>query len=333
MRWGLMVIGIIGFILLPTPVAGHGNYVAADHQVTDDGTIRIELVVAVTDAFIVLHADGGGEPRQVIGHQPVGDGFVHPDVEVQIDDSYWHGLSGNTTIWAVLHRNTGSSTFDSNEDPALETAEGELVGTQFKVRRSSAGKFNIQGEQDHGQETDTHRLTVRRVELAGPGFLTVQEDNDGSPGQIIGHTALSEGVHRDVVVAFDETYYQRQPERFTLWVTVHDGNNGDQFDPTIHHPVRVDGSPVATQLTLVRTDDIQPDNPPQSTPTNNDQSLQSPDAQGTETTVQPKTATPANGVTPSPQATETPGQHGVGLVSGGIALLLSFLFANRYFRR
>lgn len=341
MRWSVAILAVIGLSILGMPVAGHGNYVSTDHQVTDDGTVRIELVVTVTDAVAVLRTNDGGEPGAVIGHRVIGDGFVHPDLEIQIDESHWEPMSGNTTVWVVLHRNDGDESFDPDEDPALETPEGDIVATQFTVRRSQAGKVNIQVETDHAEETNTSTVTVRRVELATPGYLVVRANEHGTPGRVIGHTPLDAGVHRDITIAYNESYYRHQPEQFSLWIGVHRNDGDESFDPTDDSPILVDGKPIVSQVALKRTDPIEPTPPPTTPPDTNDDDHhhdhddsnghEHDDSSGHEETTAPtETRTEQPHVTtPEPGTTTAPGQPGFGLITGSVALFLALLIAAR----
>lgn len=337
MRRVILLAVVAGFLVAAAPVSAHGNYLAADHQVSDDGTVHLELVVAVTDVFAVLHMDDSGEPGAVIGNREIGEGFVHPDVAVQIEESVWTNVSGNLTIWAMLHRDTGDGSFDAADDPVVETADGEPVGSRLTVKKSAAGKVNILAEADHAQETNTSEVTVRRVELADPGYIAIYADNDGEQAQIVGHKHLEAGIHETVTVGIDDAFYHAQPERFDLWAGIHHSNGDSAFDSTDDPPVRVAGHPIATRLSLKRTDEI--DHEPTEEPTTTDDGEahdhsdghdhddSSDDQQSHDETSTP-TPTPTASPTIQPDSTPTPGQPGFGVVSTLLAVMIAGLAAK-----
>lgn len=244
--------------VLAVPAAAHGNYVAADAQVSDDGTVRVELVVLVTDGHLVLHANDGGEPGPVIGHRELGDGFVHADIPMQIDPAFWANKSGNMTIWAVLHGDDGDETFDTSEDPPLNTTtNGSVAAAQFIVGKHAGGGYYVGAEADHGQETGTNTVQVRRVELATDGYLVVRADQDGEAGHTVGSRSLASGIHENVTVKIDEGFYEHRPERFMLWAALHRSDGDAAFEPDADQPVTVGDSMVMTRFAVHRTDEIE----------------------------------------------------------------------------
>lgn len=251
----IAVAAVAGLVVGVLPAAAHGNYVAADAQVSDDGTVRIELVVAVTDAFVVLHAGGSGGP--VIGHRAVGDGFVRPGMTVRIDPGHWANTTGSRTVAAVLHHDSdGNGRFDPSADPPLEGAgSGEPVASRFAVRNGS-GRVNVLAERERAQTTNASRVLIRRVRTAVPGYLVVRADANGSSGRIVGREPIGAGIHRNVTVRLDEGFYRDRPERFPLWAVVHRGDGDGSFEAGADAAVEAGGSPVMSRFSVRRTGNL-----------------------------------------------------------------------------
>lgn len=330
---------LVALVLLAMPVAAHGNYVSVDSQVSADGTIQIELAVLVTDGFVVLHTDQDGQPGEVVGHAGI-DGYIGSDIAVEIDQEFWTGQSGNITLWAVMHRDTGDGSFDSDDDPPLRKSESdELVADRFVVRKAPVGSVNVIAERDDAQETDRNQVTLRAARLADDGYVVIRADDGGEPGEVVGHRALPAGEHLDVTVPIDEDFYETRPERFQLWAVVLDSDGDDRFDPTEDRPITAGDEWVMTRFSVKRTDPI--DRTPTASDgddhhTETDGDSGGSDTAGTEPHDHDGTADDHHhddghdhgSPSTAPEAA-TPGQAGLGIVVSILALLTIALFGIR----
>ena len=335
----LVTAGVLLLLVATIPVAAHGNYLESDTQTTADGTVTIEVLTAVTDGFVVLHEANGNEIGPVVGYTDPGEGPVHTDLTVQIDESYWQNVTNHTTLFAVLHRNEGDEEFDPDTDPMQASASGDLVATRFMVGKTDENRSLVLAETDHAQEVNSSQVTVRSVSLASDGHLVIRANADGAPGDVVGQTALSAGTHRDVTVAIDEHFYSHRDERFSVWAVLHCGDGDGQFDPDGDRPQTVDGARIQTQLDLHRTGDIEAHDhgtpSPTATPTSGNETHDQ-DHSHTETTTPAPTPTYSPTPAPAPDPTDPPttqastGQApGFTLLGGLVALLTFGLLARR----
>ncbi|MFB6173938.1 MAG: hypothetical protein ABEI39_04770 [Halobacteriales archaeon] len=333
---GILALAVLTIVVLSLPAAAHGNSITADSQVSTNGTVRIEFISAVTDAFVVLHTPTNDTLGRVIGHRALGDGPVHRDLTVRIRPAVWTNVTTSLPVTAALHYDeNGNGEFDPATDPPLRTATtDELVASRFTVRKES-GNINVLAEDDHPQRTNTSTVAVRQVTLAEPGYLVIRADANGSLGRIVGHRALSGDVHRNVNVSLAEEFYHEQPREFVLWAAVYLSNGDDSFDTDTDTLITSNGSAVATRFMIERTGNVSHgDDHDHTTATQTPTPTPTTEAPTTGSETPTTTEAPAT-ETPSPTTatthrtstqTETPG-FGIGvllLAVGIVAVLLRY---------
>ena len=111
----------------PTPPAP--SIAVSDQAVGSNNTVTIGEAVSPAAGWVVIHADEGGAPGEVIGHQYVEPG-LNPDFQVEID------VRGVTdTLYAMLHADTGTAgTFDfPDADPPVTDSNGDPVMQSFNI--------------------------------------------------------------------------------------------------------------------------------------------------------------------------------------------------------
>jgi len=240
-------------LALTTPLAvatvqAHGDHVAADSQVTDDGTVVVEAVSALTPGFVVFHADDGGRPGAPIGHEYVGrtpDLTYRTSVPVRIDDSTWAAWSGNRTIWAVLHNDVDG---DEAFDPGTDVSAARLspaARTKITVRKSDT-VARVLGMRFEAQPVADGTLTVRRVDLSEPGHVAVYPVGRNAS---IGSRSLAAGVHRNVTVALNESFVADRTRDVRVRVVAHRDDSDGVFGPA-DPPITAGDRPVQTYLTV-----------------------------------------------------------------------------------
>jgi hypothetical protein len=91
------------------------------------------------------------------------------------------------------------------------------------------------------QEIDMGTVTIPEAVSDEEGWLVIHADQDGAPGPVIGHTALSDGVSQNVTVEIDT-----QMATGTLYAMLHTGSGemGTYEFPGGDPPVKVDGQVV-----------------------------------------------------------------------------------------
>ncbi|WP_336001607.1 DUF7282 domain-containing protein [Halorientalis halophila] len=236
------LVGVLALAVLGAGVAvAHGNHVTANPQLSANGTVVIEEAVLSTEGYLVLRADDGGDPGRVVGVRPL-DAGRHTGVTVRADPDYWANVSGNRTLWAVLHADGdgGDGGFDPEVDRQLRWLGGP-AGERISVARASRPASVVTrgaGPIENGT------VPVIAATLADRGHLVVHELENGTLGRPLGARTLPAGRHTDVGISVNASGLG---ERALLAVAIHADDGDGRFDPEADRPVRVAGNPVASR--------------------------------------------------------------------------------------
>lgn len=97
------------------------------------------------------------------------------------------------------------------------------------------------------QAIEEGMVTVARATSQGPGWMVIHADDEGSPGAVIGYTALQDGENTDVMVEID---VQQATE--TLYAMLHTdtGEVGTYEFPDGDPPVEAEGGVVVQPFTV-----------------------------------------------------------------------------------
>lgn len=286
-----VLLALLACAALAVPVAAHANHVAADPQVTPDGTLVVESAFILDDGFVAVQRDDGGDPGSVVGHAPLsgGDGF-RTDVEVAIDADAWADWDGPARVHLVLRSDDGDGEFDPDDDRIVRSL-GSTAAAVVTVDRGERAVVTARGVSP--QRAAGGAVTVRRAVLPADGHLVLENVSDG---RVLGTTSLAAGAHANVTVPLDASAGTADTVgvRAVLYRDDGDGafDDGDE-------PVTAGGEPVATRFS------VRPDGGTNGTAT--------PDLVTTATPFPDDTAT-------GTEATESGGQPGFGLVAGAAAL-------------
>lgn len=233
------------------PVAAHGNHLSADSQVSTDGTLVVESVLPVDEAWIVVRTDEDGSPGEVLGHVPVdADEGLRTDVAVDIEDEAWGNWSGTRPVWTVLHAEDGDGEFDPEDDEMLESF-GEPAGDRIQVRKGDAPAY-VTAEEFSPQPSDDGTVVVRTAAVPGDGYVVVHDATGEGPGDVVGSTAVASGLHDTVAVDLDAAFFEAREGTVTLWAVLYTDDGSGRFDGA-DDPVRVGDDTVSTAFGVERT--------------------------------------------------------------------------------
>lgn len=166
--------------------------VSIEDQQIASGTVTATEVVSEGPGWLVIHAEEDGSPGTVLGQSPVIDG-ENTSVVVSID------MEGATdTLYAILHNDTGEvGTYEFPDADPPAQVDGEVVVVPFEASSTEMVTASVSVG---NQELTEGQVTVEEVVSEGAGWIVIHADADGSPGQVIGQTAVSNGENNDVVV-------------------------------------------------------------------------------------------------------------------------------------
>jgi len=113
------------------------------------------------------------------------------------------------------------------------------------------------------QPIEDGTVTVDEVVAAGPGWIVIHADENGSPGQVMGWSAVEEGTNEDVVVEIEE-----DQATDTLHAMLHDdlGTVGTYEFPGADVPVQVEGEVVNVPFEVQAQETPTPEETPEATP-------------------------------------------------------------------
>jgi hypothetical protein len=224
------------------PAAGHGNHVTARPQISPDGSVVVESLFVLDGGYLVLHE--GSQRGDPVGHVRLDQGG-HRGVTVQVEEDWWASQDETVPLVAVLHRDAERG---DDFDPEVDTpvsAFGSVASSSFTVGKGDA-PVNLVATKFSGHGVDD-AVTVPRVELDGDGYVVVRAEEDGGPGEIVGHAAVEAGNHSDVEVPVDSDALGSDGETVYLWVSVvrddGDGSYGEADEPVV-----VGGDPVQSRI-------------------------------------------------------------------------------------
>ena len=246
----ILIVHLLGLVAASTPsvaapltMKGTASVTVSDQPIVGD-KVTVDEVVYNGSGWIVIHADNGGAPGTILGYSPVGDG-TNKDVVVQIAED------GRTdTLYAMLHTDAGTvGTFEFPNGDDVPVKEGGAVITP---------SFSVTGDVDPSVEVEDQQIvndqvTVKKVVSPGPGWIVIHADAEGSPGAILGKTAVSHGTNTDVKVTLaaegrtDIMYAMLHADNGTRGTF--DFPNGDD------KPVTVNGSIVTPSFNILSEND------------------------------------------------------------------------------
>ncbi|MFC6733177.1 hypothetical protein ACFQH3_04165 [Haladaptatus sp. GCM10025707] len=165
-----------------------------------------------------------------------------------MSDEFWGSMSGNETVWAVLHEDNGDGTFDPETDGELQ-GFGGAAATPITVRKG-AGSVAVAASGFSVKEAQNGTVFLPQITTSQSSFVVLKTNTNGQPGTIVGHTALEAGTTTNVSVAVDLAYYDDQQAQFLLWATVYADDGDGTFDPETDRLVTAGDQPVASLFTV-----------------------------------------------------------------------------------
>jgi hypothetical protein len=172
----------------------------SDNAPAEAGEVEEHLhahsVLLDAPGFLVIHTEQDGGPGPVTGWIYLEAGW-HEEVEVPIGGE---GMAAPTArLWPMMH-------YDTNLNGEYEFAGGELDGPI--VVDGNVVTFGINATASFVAApqavSDTNQLNFSEVLIDAPGYLVIHDDNNGSPGPVLGFISLPAGLSHNVWVTLDQ---------------------------------------------------------------------------------------------------------------------------------
>lgn len=124
---------------------------------------------------------------------------------------------------------------------AASTAMWLLTGVAV-AQEEATGSISASDQSGDGSTVVVDEVTIEGAN----GFVVVHLDDEGAPGEVLGHAEISEGTTTDVTVTLDSPV----TEDVTLWPMLHfdAGEVGTYEFPGPDGPVTVDGDVVMVPI-------------------------------------------------------------------------------------
>lgn len=166
--------------------------VAADQVLGVDGLLRVDSAVSVGLGWLAIHADADGEIGPLLAYLPLRDG-LNENLLFTLD---WR--KATPRLYAVLHRDEGESgRFESPEvDPIVQVGGAPVISPFAAALPPDVLIYD--------QPVVNGTVEVERAVSNGPGWVTIQADDNGAPGLIIGFAPLEDGINERITVAVVE---------------------------------------------------------------------------------------------------------------------------------
>lgn len=173
-------------------------------QRIEGSAVTIESVLLPAAGFIVLQEDVAGAPGDLIGMSEV----IGPGRIENVSVAFFVPLDGDAIVHGTVHvdidrdRNFLYEPPDSFVDVPASGEDGSVATAAAMVEllpplsptQLSAAEARIDGT----------RLQVESVTLPAPGFVAVQRNEAGQPGELLGATPLlPEGTSADLIIELD----------------------------------------------------------------------------------------------------------------------------------
>ncbi|MCP4417654.1 MAG: hypothetical protein GY805_13610 [Chloroflexi bacterium] len=216
-----------------------------DQPLLDD-TFEVERVISNGLGWLVAYFDDDGEPGLIIGSVPLADG-LNERVLVEVLPT-----AATPIIHLRLHEDTVPG--DDFDFPRVDQPiffEDRLPST---VMFSLVSGNYVLAEDQHLPNIGSASavLTVNLVVVDVPTWVAIEADDNGERGDVLGFTAVSPGINRNIAISIDPTLATE-----TLYVTLYlNAGEPDDFDPDgADVPLQRNRSPISVPLFLLEADD------------------------------------------------------------------------------
>jgi hypothetical protein len=165
----------------------------SDQELSEDGSLLIDNVTAAAQSWIAVHIDDEGQPGLMLGYAPVSKG-EQEELTIKINR-----FNATPTLHALLYEDAGEpGRFDDPDVDKPVIIDGLVVQTTFQLRLPP-DIFVVD------QPALDGIIHVERATSNGPGWIVVYQDEEGDFGNIIGWSAVTNGLNHQVAISVTES--------------------------------------------------------------------------------------------------------------------------------
>jgi predicted lipoprotein with Yx(FWY)xxD motif len=195
-----------GVMVMATPQAGGAQpLVKVSDQQIQNGSIKVDDVISPGPGWIVIYTVKNGQPDQPIGYTHLNDGD-NPNVVVKIDTT-----KPVDNLYAQLQVDAGTVGTYEFPGPDVPVMMGiQMVSGLFKTNANAVANATTQPSGPTPAITISDQVihdgavVVDHVVSVGESWVVIHPSNpDGSYGDMIGATAVHNGVTDHVIVHID----------------------------------------------------------------------------------------------------------------------------------
>jgi hypothetical protein len=225
---------------IPSPLVSAGVQV-----VGDDGRIVIGRVVSDHDGWIVVYTDEDGQKGEVLGYSSVPEG-ENDDLIVTINP-----LHAGDALFVVLHTDDGEiGTFEfPGPDHPLENGSFTVEDHFRIVNQATIPEISVSDQEVNVDGV----ITIDLVAATKPGWLVIQLDDDGQPGEMVAYRPVFAGSNMSLTLSI--SWSDATPVLHA--VLYEDSGDLDIFEvPSVDKIIQHNGVPVSAAFESTFPPDI-----------------------------------------------------------------------------
>lgn len=215
--------------------------IALEDQRVEGTSLTVASVTLPSDGWVVVRADDGGAPGQIIGISEI----LRAGVIARVPIPFFVPITEDTTVHASIHVDLdrdGAFTYeapDSLIDEIAIFANGEAATAVARIELLPPLQPAEATLEE--QRTDGTSVLAAAAVLPAPGFVALMSNVQGGPGEVLAITELLDaGTVADIEFAPEPPVRVSGLVFLVVWV---DRDEDGLFDPALDDvAVRVDGS-------------------------------------------------------------------------------------------
>lgn len=220
----------------PTPFIPHMG--VNDQVLTDEGQLTVASVMSPEPGWLVIYTMPGEELGEILGYTAVQIGN-NTNLIININP-----LSATPTLAAVLHVDQGNvDEFEFPDGPDVPLMfESGIIAQTFQPQFELSLPIITVNDQEILEDGLVH---LEKVVALTPGWLVIQADDNGQPGEYLGSAPLTAGANDHLTIHIP---WQQGTNILHALIYADNGNAHQLELPDVDVPFQVNGQPVVASF-------------------------------------------------------------------------------------